>query len=71
MIFPENNRKDWDELTTNNPNITKGLTVYFVRWYKDVYEIAFNYGKKSAQEEADEENAEEDVDDDVDDEEAQ
>jgi ATP-dependent Lon protease len=41
LIFPEGNRKDFDEL----PDYLKeGLEVYFAREYKDVYKVAFGKG---------------------------
>jgi ATP-dependent Lon protease len=41
LIFPEGNRKDFDEL----PDYLKeGLEVHFVKEYKDVYKVAFGKG---------------------------
>jgi ATP-dependent Lon protease len=41
LIFPEGNRKDFDEL----PDYLKeGLEVHFAKEYKDVYEVAFGKG---------------------------
>jgi ATP-dependent Lon protease len=38
LIFPEGNRKDFDEL----PDYLKeGLEVHFAKEYKDVYKVAF------------------------------
>ena len=35
------NKKDWDELQESNSTITQGLDVHFVRWYDDVFKLAF------------------------------
>jgi ATP-dependent Lon protease len=41
LIFPEGNRKDFDEL----PDYLKeGLEVHFAKEYKDVYKVAFGRG---------------------------
>jgi ATP-dependent Lon protease len=42
IIFPEGNRKDFDELP---PHLKKGLKAHFVHDYDDVYAVAFS-GKK-------------------------
>jgi ATP-dependent Lon protease len=42
LIFPEANRKDFEELPAY---LKKGLKVYFVREFEDVYEIAFGKGR--------------------------
>jgi hypothetical protein len=38
LIFPRNNKKDWDELPAF---ITEGMTAHFVEWYDEVFEVAF------------------------------
>jgi len=38
IVFPKDNKKDFDELSAN---ITEGLTVHYAEYYRDVYEIAF------------------------------
>jgi Lon-like ATP-dependent protease len=38
LIFPRNNKKDWDELPSH---ITEGMTAHFVEWYDEVFEVAF------------------------------
>ena len=38
LIFPEANRKDFDELP---PYLKKDLDVHFARVYEDVYNVAF------------------------------
>jgi Lon-like ATP-dependent protease len=38
LLFPRNNKKDWDEL---DASITQGLDVHFVDTYDDVFKIAF------------------------------
>jgi Lon-like ATP-dependent protease len=38
LCFPKDNKKDYEEL---DKNITEGLEVHFVDYYKDVYEVAF------------------------------
>jgi ATP-dependent Lon protease len=44
LVFPEGNRKDFDEL----PDYLKeGLEVHFARDYEDVYKVAFGEGKPS------------------------
>lgn len=40
IILPIDNKKDWDEL---DEEIKRGINVHFVDYYKDVYDIAFNY----------------------------
>ena len=39
LIFPESNKKDYDELPDY---LKKGLTVNYASSYKDVYKYAFN-----------------------------
>ena len=39
LIFPRNNKKDWDELPAF---ITEGMTAHFVEWYDEVFEVAFS-----------------------------
>jgi ATP-dependent Lon protease len=43
LIFPEANRKDFDELPEH---LRKGLDVHFARRYEDVYEVAFPAAKR-------------------------
>ena len=40
IIFPEANRKDFDELPEN---VKEGLDVHFVDEYEQVFELAFGY----------------------------
>jgi hypothetical protein len=40
LIFPMANRKDFDELADF---IREGLTVHFVDWYQQVFDICFEY----------------------------
>ncbi|CAH2054941.1 unnamed protein product, partial [Thlaspi arvense] len=40
IIFPEGNRKDFDELPEN---LKEGLDVHFVDDYEQIFELAFNY----------------------------
>jgi ATP-dependent Lon protease len=41
LIFPEGNRKDFDELADY---LKEGLEVHFAKEYKDVYKVAFGKG---------------------------
>jgi ATP-dependent Lon protease len=41
LIFPEGNRKDFDELADY---LKEGLEVRFAKEYKDVYKVAFGKG---------------------------
>ncbi|NGX30832.1 MAG: hypothetical protein K940chlam8_00183, partial [Chlamydiae bacterium] len=43
LIFPKDNRRDFDELPDY---LKKGLEVHFVDYYTEVYEIAFKQPKK-------------------------
>ena len=43
LIFPEDNRRDFDELPSF---LKKGMKVHFVKTYEDVYAIAFRKGGK-------------------------
>ena len=43
LIFPKENRRDYDKLPAH---LKKGLKVHFVETYKDVYKIAFRKEKK-------------------------
>ena len=46
LIFPAENRKDYDDLPDY---LREGIAVYFVKTYSDVYRIAFTNGQgKSA-----------------------
>lgn len=38
VIFPEGNRKDFEELSED---VRQGLDVHFVRTYEDVFQVAF------------------------------
>lgn len=38
IIFPEANRRDFDELA---PNVKEGLEVHFVENYDQIYDLAF------------------------------
>lgn len=38
LIFPEDNRKDYEELPDY---LTEGLSVHFVKIFSDVYKLAF------------------------------
>jgi ATP-dependent Lon protease len=38
LIFPKDNHKDFEELPVE---VKEGFEVFFVDYYKDVYEIAF------------------------------
>jgi ATP-dependent Lon protease len=38
IIFPEANRRDFDELAAN---VKEGLEVHFVETYDQIYDIAF------------------------------
>lgn len=40
IIFPEANRRDFDELAEN---VKEGLHVHFVDEYEQIFELAFNY----------------------------
>lgn len=40
IIFPEGNKKDFDELIDD---IKKDLNVYFFKVYDEVFELALNY----------------------------
>jgi ATP-dependent Lon protease len=40
LIFPEGNKKDYDELSED---IREGLEVYFVSTYEEVYQHALNW----------------------------
>lgn len=39
IIFPEANRKDFDELA---PNVKEGLDVHFVNDYNQIFNLAFS-----------------------------
>jgi len=39
LIFPKDNRKDFDELPVE---VKEGFEVFFVDYYKDVYDVAFD-----------------------------
>lgn len=45
LIFPKDNRKDFEELPVE---VKEGFEVYFVDYYKDVYEVAFGDKKTTA-----------------------
>ena len=55
LIFPEGNKKDWDELDVS---ITSGLKVHFAKWYSEVFDLAFATKKRSRKSDADEEHHE-------------
>ena len=38
LIFPKNNRRDWDELPSH---LTEGIEVHFAATYADVFAVAF------------------------------
>lgn len=44
MIFPEGNRRDFDELAYN---LKEGLDVHFVDEYEQIFELAFGYNMGS------------------------
>jgi len=43
IIFPEANRRDFDELAEN---VKEGLNVHFVDDYGKIFELAFGYDKQ-------------------------
>lgn len=43
IIFPEANRRDFDELAEN---VKEGLEVHFVDEYGKIFELAFGYDKQ-------------------------
>lgn len=44
IVFPEANRRDFDELA---PNVKEGLDVHFVDDYTQIYDLALNESDKS------------------------
>jgi ATP-dependent Lon protease len=38
IVFPEGNRRDWDEL---GEDVKQGLTPHFIEHYDDLYDLAF------------------------------
>lgn len=42
IVFPEGNRRDWDEL---GDEVKEGLTPHFVEEYQQIYELAFAEGE--------------------------
>jgi ATP-dependent Lon protease len=45
IIFPEGNRRDWEEL---GEEVRAGLEPHFVQDYEEVYAVAFGQGSSSS-----------------------
>ncbi len=54
LIFPEGNRKDWEELPDH---IKRGLQPHFVAHYKQIFDIVFDGNKNKTKKSSASQNA--------------
>lgn len=47
IILPQDNKRDWEELEKEAPEVTKGMTVHFASYYEDIYKVAFEYEEET------------------------
>lgn len=41
IIIPKQNKRDWEELLKEAPEVTEGIRVFFADYYDDVYKVCF------------------------------